>query len=99
MCRYTFVGIGVMVAGVVYWAVWRIVIPWMGYDVIPRKEKLKDGTVVSLVRLLSLRIIVICTSILTYLPYLLVVLNEEARVDVFSIPFLGYSFLVTHCID
>ena len=40
-----------MVVGVLYWALWRVVPRWFGYDFIPRKEKLSDGTVVTVVRL------------------------------------------------
>ncbi|KAG2105827.1 amino acid transporter [Suillus discolor] len=47
---YCLVGIGIMLAGVLYWAVWRIVLPKVfGYELIPRKEKLDDGTIVALV--------------------------------------------------
>ncbi|EMD32253.1 hypothetical protein CERSUDRAFT_88248 [Gelatoporia subvermispora B] len=45
---YCLVGIGVMVAGVVYWAAWRVVPRWFGYEFVPRKESLSDGTVVIL---------------------------------------------------
>lgn len=47
---YTFVGIGIMVSAVAYWFIWIHVIPWFGWDVMGRKERLKDGTVVTLVR-------------------------------------------------
>ena len=43
------VGIAVMATGVLYWACWRIVPKWFGYDFVPRKEKLADGTVVTVV--------------------------------------------------
>ena len=39
-----------MAAGVVYWALWRVVPRWFGYEFVPRKEKLDDGTVVTVVR-------------------------------------------------
>ena len=43
-------GIGVMLVGVAYWAGWRILLPKVfGYELVPRKEKLEDGTVVTLV--------------------------------------------------
>ncbi|KAI0338061.1 amino acid transporter [Trametopsis cervina] len=46
---YCLVGIAVMAAGVLYWAAWRIVLPKVfGYELIPRKEKLADGTVITL---------------------------------------------------
>lgn len=48
--RYCLVGIGIIVLGVVYWAVWRIVLPHVfGYHLVPRKETLDDGTVITLV--------------------------------------------------
>lgn len=48
--RYCLVGIGVMAVGVLYWAVWRIALPRVfGYELVPRKEKLEDGIVVTLV--------------------------------------------------
>ncbi|KAI0045635.1 amino acid transporter [Auriscalpium vulgare] len=46
---YCLVGIGVLLFGVAYWAVWRIVLPRVfGYELVPRKEVLKDGTYVTL---------------------------------------------------
>ena len=33
-----------------YWAAWRIVPGYFGYEFVPRKETLEDGTVVTLVR-------------------------------------------------
>ncbi|KAG2038279.1 amino acid transporter [Suillus americanus] len=45
---YCLVGIAVMVAGVLYWAAWRIVLPKVfGYELVPRKDRLDDGTVVT----------------------------------------------------
>ncbi|KAI1787977.1 high affinity methionine permease [Ganoderma leucocontextum] len=44
---YCLVGIAIMAAGVLYWALWRVVPRWFGYDFVPRKEKLSDGTVVT----------------------------------------------------
>ncbi|KAG2055913.1 amino acid transporter [Suillus hirtellus] len=45
---YCLVGIAIMLAGVLYWAVWRIVLPKVfGYKLVPRKEKLDDGTIVA----------------------------------------------------
>ncbi|KAG1796914.1 uncharacterized protein BJ212DRAFT_408460 [Suillus subaureus] len=39
-----------MFAGVLYWAAWRIVLPKVfGYELVPRKERLDDGTVVTVV--------------------------------------------------
>lgn len=51
--RYCLVGIGVMAAGIVYWAAWRVLLPKVfGYELVPRKEKLEDGTVVTLVSIM-----------------------------------------------
>lgn len=48
--RYCLVGIGIMFAGVLYWAAWRILMPKVfGYELLPRKETLDDGTVVTVV--------------------------------------------------
>ena len=45
-----------MLAGVAYWAGWRILLPKMfGYELVQRKETLDDGTVVTLVRAHVLR--------------------------------------------
>ncbi len=56
MIRYCLVGIAVLAFGVLYWALWRIVPRWFGYDFVPRKEKLSDGTVVTVVRLVRPRV-------------------------------------------
>ena len=41
------VGIGILLAGVVYWAFWQIILPWIGkYRLIPRHSVLSDGTTV-----------------------------------------------------
>ncbi|KAG9318049.1 amino acid transporter [Chiua virens] len=46
---YCLVGIGVMLVGVAYWAGWRMMLPKVfGYELVPRKETLEDGTVVTL---------------------------------------------------
>ncbi|KII87999.1 hypothetical protein PLICRDRAFT_30477 [Plicaturopsis crispa FD-325 SS-3] len=43
---YPIVGIAVMLFGAFYWAVWRVGLPKIsGYQLVPRKEKLEDGTV------------------------------------------------------
>ena len=34
-----------MAAGVIYWAAWRILPGYLGYELVPRKETLEDGTV------------------------------------------------------
>ena len=60
---YCFVGIGVMAAGVLYWAGWRIILPKVfGYELVPRKEKLADGTTITLVRVLR----DLCERVLTW---------------------------------
>ncbi|EGO04068.1 hypothetical protein SERLA73DRAFT_102414 [Serpula lacrymans var. lacrymans S7.3] len=46
---YCLVGIAIMVAGVLYWAAWRVIMPVVfGFEYVPRKEALDDGTVVTL---------------------------------------------------
>ncbi|KZO94864.1 amino acid transporter [Calocera viscosa TUFC12733] len=48
---YPIVGIAVMLVGALYWAAWRVFLPAIfGYELIPRKEHLLDGTVVTVVR-------------------------------------------------
>ncbi|KAG2090015.1 amino acid transporter [Suillus discolor] len=45
---YCLVGIAVMFVGVLYWAAWRIMLPKVfGYELVPRKERLDDGTFVT----------------------------------------------------
>ncbi|KAL4079817.1 amino acid transporter [Scleroderma citrinum] len=45
---YCLVGIGVLLFGVLYWAGWRIILPRVfGYELVPRKETLDDGTVLT----------------------------------------------------
>ncbi|EIW78152.1 high affinity methionine permease [Coniophora puteana RWD-64-598 SS2] len=45
---YALVGIAVLLVGVIYWAAWRLVWPRVfGYVLEPRKERLEDGTVVT----------------------------------------------------
>lgn len=44
-------GISVLLFGIFYWAVWRILLPKLGkYELVSEKETLKDGTVVTIVR-------------------------------------------------
>lgn len=39
-----------MVVGVLYWAGWQLLLPKVfGYELVPRKETLDDGTVITLV--------------------------------------------------
>jgi len=45
---YPIIGIVALLSGVVYWAVWRKLLPWLGkYRLEQRKEHLSDGTVVT----------------------------------------------------
>ncbi|KAL5045548.1 amino acid permease-domain-containing protein [Aspergillus fruticulosus] len=45
---YPVVGIAVLVAGIVYWAVWQVLLPWVGgYKLVPEYVVLKDGTTVA----------------------------------------------------
>ena len=49
--RYCLVGMAVIVLGIIYWAVWRVVLPRIfGYELVPAKTVLDDGTVVNVVR-------------------------------------------------
>ncbi|KAI9447220.1 amino acid transporter [Lactarius psammicola] len=46
---YCLIGITIPVLGVLYWATWKLVLPYVfGFRLVPRKEVLKDGTVVTL---------------------------------------------------
>jgi len=46
---YCLVGIAIMVFGVIYWAVWRVILPKIyGYELVPKKVVLDDGTVVNI---------------------------------------------------
>jgi len=48
---YCLVGIAIMLFGVCYWAVWRLLLPWiLGREMKWTKETLSDGTVLNLVR-------------------------------------------------
>ncbi|KAI0294040.1 amino acid transporter [Multifurca ochricompacta] len=52
---YCLIGIAVMVVGMLYWAVWKLAFPYIfGFCLVPRKETLPDGTVVTLASLLFL---------------------------------------------
>jgi len=47
---YCLIGITVPVVGVLYWAAWKLVLPYVfGFRLVPKKEVLEDGTVVTLV--------------------------------------------------
>ncbi|KAH8104173.1 amino acid transporter [Phellopilus nigrolimitatus] len=44
---YCIIGISILIAGIVYWAAWSVVLPHMfRYELVPEKETLSDGTVV-----------------------------------------------------
>ncbi|KAK7685505.1 hypothetical protein QCA50_011369 [Cerrena zonata] len=46
---YCLVGISILLLGILYWAGWRILLPRVfGYELVPRKETLDDGTVITL---------------------------------------------------
>lgn len=66
---YCLIGVAVLMVGVLYWAVWKLVLPHLfKFRLVPRKEVLKDGTVVTLVsRLcrLSLRDRADCNQVLS----------------------------------
>ena len=47
---YCLIGIAISFVGALYWATWKLVLPYMfGFRLVPRKEVLEDGTVVTLV--------------------------------------------------
>lgn len=47
---YALIGVSVMAFGLLYWAVWQLVLPYVfKFRLVPRKEVLEDGTVVTLV--------------------------------------------------
>jgi hypothetical protein len=47
---YCLIGIVVLMSGGLYWAVWKLVLPYVfKFRLVPRKEVLEDGTVVTLV--------------------------------------------------
>ena len=51
---YCLVGISILLFGALYWAVWRVVIPGVfGFDYMPRKEVLPDGTYYTVVSAFS----------------------------------------------
>ena len=48
--RYCLVAIAVMVFSVIYWGTWWVVLPKLfRYTLVPVKDKLSDGTVVTIV--------------------------------------------------
>jgi L-type amino acid transporter 9 len=50
---YCLIGIAVMMFGVLYWAVWKLMLPYVfKFRLVPRKVLLQDGTVVVLVSIL-----------------------------------------------
>lgn len=49
------IGIVVLMSGGFYWAVWKLVLPYVfKFRLVPRKEVLEDGTVVTLVSWLAI---------------------------------------------
>ena len=51
---YCLIGIAVMLFGALYWAVWQLVLPYMfKFRLVPMKEILEDGTVVTVVSQLT----------------------------------------------
>ena len=51
--RYSLVGIAVTIFGVIFWAVWRVILPKIfKYELVPNKVILDDGTVVNVVRVI-----------------------------------------------
>ena len=47
---YCLISIAVPIVGALYWAAWKFVLPYVfRFRLVPRKEVLKDGTVVTLV--------------------------------------------------
>jgi solute carrier family 7 (L-type amino acid transporter), member 9/15 len=51
---YPLIGIAVTLFGALYWAVWQLVLPHVfKFRLVPRKEVLEDGTVVTLVSQLT----------------------------------------------
>ncbi len=51
---YCLIGIAVIAFGVLYWAIWRLVLPYVfKFRLVPRKEVLEDGTVITLVGYLT----------------------------------------------
>lgn len=62
-----------MFFGVFYWVVWWIVLPKLGkYQLVSKKETLKDGTVITIVRL-------ICTNNGLLMFFVLAVHAQKAR--------------------
>lgn len=51
---YCLIGIAVIVFGVLYWAVWQLVLPYVfKFRFVPRKDVLEDGIVIALVGYLT----------------------------------------------
>ena len=50
LVRYCLVGVAILALGVIYWAMWRVILPRIfGYVLVPNKVVLDDGTVVNVV--------------------------------------------------
>jgi hypothetical protein len=55
---YCLVGMAILMSGGIYWAVWKLVLPYVfKFRLVPRKEVLEDGTVVILVSQLDIVIL------------------------------------------
>ena len=55
---YCLIGIVVLMSGGIYWAVWKLVLPYVfKFRLVPRKGVLEDGTVVTLVSQLGIGIL------------------------------------------
>ena len=51
---YCLIGIAAMLFGVLYWAVWQLMLPYMfKFRLVPMKEILEDGTVATVVSQLT----------------------------------------------
>jgi len=94
-----------MLVGIVYWAAWRIVLPRIfGYELTPRKERLQDGTVVTLVSIspnlcLTSEFMILCSFTpkggLEVMPNFSFFIGED-----FSVPLIievtGYPFIAVY---
>lgn len=55
LSRYCVVGIAVFIFAILYWALWRVVVPKvLNYELVPAKQTLDDGTNLTTVRALPI---------------------------------------------
>ena len=97
--RYCLVGIAALGTGVLYWAVWRIVLPKVfGFEYAPRKTTLKDGTVITLV-CPNNRLNVFCGFLISFSFFLLTRVMNVMRMIVLSAKGCekGKGVIVTLC--